>query len=236
MTAKSSTILGLFIAVGLIFLGYFLGESIIKFKSFERTVSVKGLAQKEVKADTVIWPIVYVRASNDLSELYDSLEKDTLKIEEFLKAKGFKKSEITITAPVITDKLADGYGGAKEIRFRYSSFEVLTVYTKNIDLARESMNSITKLGKAGITFKNRDYVNKVEYMFTKLNEVKPVMIQEATKNARASAQKFAEDSGSKLGKIKRANQGQFIISSRDKNTPYIKRIRVVSTIVYYLSD
>jgi hypothetical protein len=236
MNTKASVTLGLFIALGLFSLGYILGGSIVKFKSFERTVKVKGLAQKEVNADTVIWPIAYLRASNDLSKLYDELENDTSKIQAFLEKKGFTKDEITITAPSITDKMAQGYGGNQNIKFRYSAVEVLTVYTKNIDLARESMTDITKLGKAGITFRSNNYNNQTVYMFTGLNEIKPQMIQEVTRNARASAQKFAEDSQSTLGKIRKANQGQFSISARDKNTPYIKRVRVVSTIEYYLTD
>jgi len=236
MNTKASITLGLFIALGLFSLGYLLGGSIVKFKSFERTVSVKGLAQKEVKADVVIWPISYLRASNDLSKLYENLENDTARIHAFLEAKGFEKEEITVTAPAITDKMAQGYGGNQNIKYRYSAVEVLTVYTRNIDLARQSMTDITKLGKAGITFRNNAYEGKIEYMFTDLNAIKPQMIQEATRNARASALKFAEDSQSKLGKIRKANQGQFSIFSRDKNTPYIKRVRVVSTIEYYLSD
>lgn len=62
------------------------------------------------------------------------------------------------------------------------------------------------------------------------------MIEEATKNARASAEKFAQDSGSSLGKIRRANQGQFSITDRDSNTPYIKSVRVVTTVEYFLKD
>ena len=236
MNTKAAVVLGLFIALGLFSLGYVLGESIVKYKSFERSVSVKGLAQKEVKADVVIWPIVYLRANNNISKLYEELESDTSRIEQFLKENGFTKDEITVSAPSVVDKLANDYGNNQSIKYRYSAFEVLTVYTKNIDLARKCMTAITKLGKAGITFKNNNYDNKTEYMFTGLNAIKPKMIEEATKNARISAQKFAEDSQSKLGKIKRANQGQFSIYNRDKNTPYIKRVRVVSTIEYYLSD
>lgn len=236
MNTKTAITLGLFIALGLFSLGYSLGGSIVKFKSFERTVSVKGLSQKEVKSDIVIWPIAYLRASNDLSKLYNALEEDTKKIQSFLLGKGFSLDEITVTAPIVTDKMAQGYGNNKNIKFRYSAIEVLTVYTKNVDLARQSMIAITKLGKAGITFRNNSYENRVEYKFTALNQIKPEMIQEATRNARASAQKFAEDSQSELGKIRKAYQGQFSISSRDTNTPYIKRVRVVSTIEYYLSD
>lgn len=236
MNTKASIVLGLLIALGLFSLGYVLGGSIVKFKTLERVVTVKGLAQKEVKADTVIWPISYIRASNTLSSLYEDLESDRNRVYAFLKSQGFKEDEISVSAPTVTDKMAQSYGGGQKIKFRYSAIEVLTLYTKKVDFARVSMTAISRLGKAGITFRDNTYENRTEYLFSGLNEIKPEMIQEATRNARASAQKFAEDSQSRLGKIKRANQGQFSISARDKNTPYIKRVRVVSTVEYYLAD
>ena len=236
MNIKSSFTLGVFITVGLFLLGATLGKSLIQFKELERTVVVKGLAQKEVQSDIVIWPITFLRASNNLSELYNALESDTQKISSFLEKEGFKKEEISFSAPSVVDKIAQNYGGSSQPKFRYSATQVLTLYTKKIDTARESMNKITALGKAGITFRTDNYENKIEYIFTRLNEIKPAMIQEATKNARASAQTFADDSQSSLGKIKKARQGQFSISARDKNTPYIKRVRVVSTVEYYLAD
>jgi hypothetical protein len=236
MQTKSSLIIGISLMIGLFLLGFLLGGSIVKFKEFERTVVVKGLAQKEVKADVVIWPIQYLRADNNLENLYDELENDTKKIRAFLKQKGFKDSELSMSAPSITDKIAQNYGSAYQIKFRYNAYQTLTLYTKDIDKAREAMSKITSLGKTGITFRTNNYANKTEYLFTRLNEIKPQMIEEATKRARLSAQKFAEDSKSKLGKIKSARQGQFSITSRDRNTPYIKKVRVVSTIEYYLTD
>ena len=98
------------------------------------------------------------------------------------------------------------------------------------------MNSLVDLGKQGIAFAREGYQAQTEFLFTKLNEIKPAMIEEATKNAREVAEKFARDSSSKLGKIKRASQGQFSINNRDNNTPHIKNVRVVSTVEYYLSD
>ena len=98
------------------------------------------------------------------------------------------------------------------------------------------MNSLSKLGKKGIVFTGSNYQNQTEYIFTRLNEVKPEMIEEATRKAREVAEKFAADSQSRLGKIKKAYQGQFSISPRDKNNPHIKKVRVVSTVEYYLSD
>jgi len=98
------------------------------------------------------------------------------------------------------------------------------------------MSSLAQLGKQGIAFTGGNYQSKTEYIFTRLNDIKPEMIEEATTKAREVALKFSEDSRSKLGKIKRASQGQFSINARDKNNPHIKRIRVVSTVEYYLSD
>ena len=236
MSIKSSFVLGFFVSVGLLLLGLTLGGSLIKYKELERTVVVKGLAQKEVKADIVIWPITFLRASNNLSELYSDLESDAKKISRFLLKQGFAQKEISISAPSVTDKVAQNYGGTTQPKYRYSATQTITLYTEKIDLSRESMNKITALGKEGITFRTNSYENRVEYIYTKLNEIKPEMLQEATKNARASAQTFADDSQSSLGKIKKAKQGQFSITARDTNTPYIKRVRVVSTVEYYLAD
>lgn len=98
------------------------------------------------------------------------------------------------------------------------------------------MNKLAALGKKGIAFTGHSYQNSTEYLFTRLNEIKPIMVEEATTKAREVAEKFAKDSNSKLGKIKKAAQGQFSINNRDKNNPHIKKIRVVSTLEYYLSD
>ena len=98
------------------------------------------------------------------------------------------------------------------------------------------MTELSVLGKQGIVIRGHDYENRTEYLFTGLNDIKPDMIEEATRNARVVAEKFAADSDSSLGKIKQARQGQFSISDRDQNNPHMKKIRVVSTIEYYLSD
>jgi len=232
---KSSLILGVFIFLGLAILGYTLGSSAIRFKEFERTVSVKGLAEKEVPADIAVWPIHFTAANNDLAALYAKLEGDTKQIVEFLKANGFDKTEITVSAPAITDKLANEYGNTGNVQLRYTARQVVTVYSPKIDLVRSGANKLSELGKKGIAFGGEQYQQK-EFLFTRLNDVKPAMIGEATRKAREVAEKFANDSNSKLGKIKSANQGQFTVSDRDSNTPYIKNVRVVATVEYYLSD
>ncbi|WP_201353595.1 SIMPL domain-containing protein [Hydrogenimonas urashimensis] len=236
MRMKESLVLGLSIIVGLSSLGYLLGESIVRFKSFERSVTVKGLSEREYPADIALWPITFTRADNDLAALYESMEKDKKEIVAFLENAGFERNEITINGPAITDKLAQEYGGEQRVKFRYVARQSITVYTPRVKKVRESMQALTQLGKKGIVFERNEYGNRTEYLFTKLNSVKPEMIEEATRNARKVAQKFAKDSQSRLGKIKKARQGQFSITNRDKNTPYIKKVRVVSTIEYYLAD
>ncbi len=232
---KNSFVLGFFIFLGMVFLGFFLGSSAIKFKEYERSVTVKGLSEKEYPADIALWPIHFSSANNDLTELYASIEKNSNQIIDFLKASGFEKQEINTSPPRIIDKLAQGYEKTR-IEFRYNATQTITVYSTKIESVRLTMNKLVKLGKKGIIFTGGRYQNTVEYLFTRLNEIKPIMVEEATTKAREVAEKFAKDSNSKLGKIKKARQGQFSINSRDKNNPHIKKIRVVSTIEYYLSD
>lgn len=232
----NALILGASVFLGLTALGYLLGSAAIKFKEYERTVTVKGLAEHEYPADIVIWPIQFTAASNDLQDLYNTIEHSTAKIGNFLKARGVDATEISLSTPIITDKSAQSYGNAAPAEFRYTAVQTVTVYSGNIDVVRALMGDLAQLGKQGIAFTGGNYQSKTEYIFSRLNEVKPEMIEEATTKAREVALKFSEDSQSKLGKIKRASQGQFSINARDNNTPHIKRVRVVSTVEYYLSD
>jgi len=232
----SAFILGIFIALGLAALGYLLASAALDYKQFERTVTVKGLSEREYGADVVIWPIQFTAADNDLEKLYAQIESNTATIQAFLQAHGVAASEVTVSAPNITDKAAQQYGNNAGSEFRYTGVQTVTVYSPQVDAVRAVMSSLSALGKEGIVLSSGSYDSKIEYLFNRLNEVKPAMIEEATRQAREVAEKFAADSGSKLGKIKSASQGQFTISDRDKNNPHIKNVRVVSTIEYYLSD
>lgn len=233
---SNALILGSSLILGLALLAYLLGNAAIQYKEYERVVTVKGLSEQEFTADIVIWPIQFTVANNDLEKLYDSIEDATQKIKLFLHDKEISKNEISITTPSITDKSAQQYGGQSSAEFRYAAVQTVTVYSSKIDQVRVVMGELSALGKQGIVITGDDYQAQTEYLFTRLNEVKPEMIEEATRKAREVAEKFASDSKSQLGKIKRASQGQFSINARDKNNPHIKKIRVVSTVTYYLSD
>lgn len=232
----SALVLGVFIFLGLATLGYLLGNAAIKFKEYERTVTVKGLSEREYEADIVIWPIQFTEASNNLGELYGSIERSTEKIRVFLEENGISQEEITFSIPSITDKSAQQYGNQAKAEFRYTAMQTVTAYSKNIKSVRSVMGTLSELGKQGIVFSGGNYQSTTEYLFTRLNEAKPGMIEEATRKAREVAEKFASDSKSTLGKIRKASQGQFSINARDKNNPHIKKVRVVSTVEYYLSD
>lgn len=223
------------IAVGIIVLGFCIRAGFSSFSENARVVTVKGLAEKEVKADKVIWPIVFKELGNDLPALYESVNAKNKVVTGMLTEKGITADEITTNVDV-TDMKADAYT-ADRSPFRYRISSIITVNTKKVDTVLALLKEQPALIQKGvaITFSNYSYPS-IQFEYTGLNDIKPEMIQEATKNARKAAKQFADDSESKLGKIKAANQGQFSIEDRDQNTPYIKKVRVVTTIQYMLED
>jgi len=221
--------------IGLIFLGVFIKSAVTSLKSYDRVVSVKGLSEKEVPANRVIWPVVYKEIGNDLMTLYKSISEKNRIIIEYLKSKGLDEKEITISAPSIIDMSAERYQ-SQPSPYRYNITSILTVTSDKVDLVMSIISSQSELLQKGVALLAGDYQYQTQFVYTLLNDIKPVMIEEATKSAREAAEKFAKDSNSKLGKIKSANQGQFSIVDRDANTPQIKVVRVVSTVEYMLRD
>ncbi len=196
---------------------------------------MRGLCEKEVTANKVTWPIVSKEVGNDLNVIYRNIQKTNSAIVGFLKSNGITDSEISVNAPQVVDMQADRYNSTPA-PFRYNVTTVVVVTSAKVEAVNKLMTRQTELLKEGIAIVAGDYNYQTTYEYTDLNKVKPGMIAEATKNAREAAKKFAEDSDSRLGKIKTASQGQFSIENRDQYTPYIKRIRVVSTIDYFLKD
>lgn len=230
---KNWRIEALIISVGIILLGVMIKNGIDNFVDKERVVSVKGLAEMEVPANKVIWPLMYKDIGNDPALLYTNMVQKNNVIVQFLKNNGITDNEISIAPPEVIDMQAERYGD-RNINYRYNATSVITVTSLNVDTVRKLMSEQAELLRQGIAISGGDYRYSVSYEFTGLNDIKPQMIEEATKNARAAAEKFAKDSDSSLGKIRNASQGQFSISDRDANTPYIKSIRVVTTVNYYL--
>ncbi|MBR5829434.1 MAG: SIMPL domain-containing protein [Bacteroidaceae bacterium] len=216
---------------GLIVMGMFIMKGLRSIADRDQYVTVKGLAEREVLADKVVWPLPFKCVSNDMQQLYNEIEKNNNIVVGFLKDGGITEDEIIISAPAVTDRLAQSYV-PDNIKFRYQAEAVITVTSSQVEKVIDLMKKQVNLMKQGVIISN-EYNYNISFEYTSLNDIKPEMVEEATRNARAVAQKFAEDSGSNLGKIRQATQGQFSISS-DETTPQIKNIRVVTTVKYAL--
>lgn len=223
------------LAVSIAFLGLCIKWGIDDFANKDRNVTVKGLAEKEVEADKVTWPIPTKVLGNDLPELYQRINTTTAKVKAFLKQHDIKDDEINVNAPVVIDLNADQYSNNNR-GFRYNITSTITVTSQNVKLVRSIMAKQGELLKQGVAVLDGGYENRITYEYVGFRKMKPQMMQEAIKNAEATAQEFATNSNSKLNKITKADQGQFSIDDRDANTPYIKKVRVVTTITYSLKD
>ena len=232
---KNNNFLAVCLLTGLVILGAMIPVAVSKFRAYDRTVNVKGLSEMEVKADKVIWPIPFTVVGNDLNAVYSQIDRNTKEIMEFLTSGGISADEISVSLPTISDKYAQEYG-SNDRAYRYFSKNVVTVCTDKVDTVLALMPRQSELLKKGIIGSGNSWENQVQFQFEGLNGIKPEMIEDATKNAREAAEKFAKDSDSRLGKIKTASQGTFTISDRDSNTPYIKKVRVVSSVTYYLKN
>lgn len=231
---KGKVFLGICIFAGLTVLGLMLPKAANEFRSFERVVSVKGLCEREVPADKVIWPLTFKVLGDELSSVNAEIEKNQKAIKSFLMAGGIEESEITISIPSISDKYASEYG-SNDRYYRYVANNTVQVCSHSIDKVMKLMQDQMSLIRKGINLET-GWDSEPSFYFEGLNEIKPEMIEEATRNAREVALKFAKDSESKLGKIRNASQGTFSIDDRDSNTPQIKRVRIVTYVDYYLKN
>jgi hypothetical protein len=234
--SRSLVVLGASILLAFIALGWLIGNAAIDVKRFDRTVAVKGLSEREVPADVAIWPLTFQDAGNDLNALFESLQRKNGLISKFLTGHGILPAAITVGPPAVTDLYAQSYGNQNNIVYRYTARSTITVYSNDVEAVRKAMSDVIALGKQGVALSGDGYENQARFEFTGLSALKPAMIEEATKNARTVAEKFAADSGSRLGHIRSAQQGQFSIENRDATTPHIKKVRVVATIEYHLAN
>ena len=244
---RSAAVLGVCLMLGLIVGGWLLGSQIKATRLADRYVTVKGLVERTVKADTAIWPVTFKEAGNDLPSVFAKSEADKNAVLKFFSGQGIAPDEITVGQIQVTDKLANEYGGANNNGPRYIVQQTVTVNSKDVDKIAKAGQKTAELVQAGIVV-GGGYGQGIRYVFNGLNALKPDMITEATKNARASAERFAADSGSEVGGIRAANQGVFSISSADAGSAagdgdggggsadasIMKKVRVVATVDYYL--
>ena len=251
-TARGGIVLvGLLLALGLIIAGWVLGAQIKATRLSDRYVTVKGLVERRVKSDLAIWPLTYKEAGDDLSSLYAKTEADKKTVLQFLADQGIQPSEIELGVVRVVDTQANEYGGGNRAPHRYIVEQQITVRTPRVDQVAAAAQKTMQLLQKSIVL-NSNPGQCVMYKFTGLNSIKPDMITEATRNARAAADRFAADSGSKVGAIRQANQGVFSILGADQggatgepgengggdnfsaDSSLMKTVRIVTTVQYYL--
>ena len=199
----------------------------------DKTVSVRGLAEREVDADLAVWPLTFSLGSNDLTELQKDILAKTEIVKSYLAEYELSSEDFTVQSPSITDNSMNPYMDKNQVRYTYIAETVVLVRSSKVEQVKKAQSDSLKLMSDGIAV-SKDYKSKISFEFTKLNDIKPQMIAEATKNARTAAEQFARDSGSKVGKIKRASQGLFSIEDAAADLSERKTIRVVTTVEYLL--
>ncbi len=232
----AAAILGGLVGIGLALAGFFVGEALKEARSAERFVTVRGFAERNVESDLVIWPITFRDTGNDLAELQKVVDSHKAEVRTFLASAGFKPEEVSEMPPQVNDLKAQAYGDGQKREYRYIATATITLRTPDVKAAKKAMEDSGKLVLRGIVLAEQDYARSTEFLFTALNDIKPEMIAEATKNAREAAEQFARDSGARVGSIRRASQGLFTIDDRDKGSPDHKKVRVVTTVEYFLSN
>ena len=199
----------------------------------ERSVSVRGLAEREVDADLAVWNMSFSMGENNLESMQRSIVEKTEVIKKYLIKHGLEESDFTVKPAAITDNSLNSYMDQTKITYKFVARQTILVRSEKIEAVKSAYADSLELVSAGIAV-NQDYDSKVSYEFTKLNDIKPEMIAEATKNARTAAEQFAHDSNSKVGKIKKATQGLFTIEDAAVGLEDKKSVRVVNTVEYLL--
>ena len=248
LTNGSTALLGLFLALGLMFGAWILGSQIKATRLSDRYVTVKGLVERQVKSDLAIWPISSKEAGDDLASVYARTEADKNTVQQFLAQQGILPAEIELGVVRVVDTQANEFGGGQRAPHRYIIEQQITVRTSRVDQVAAAAQKTMQLVQKGIVLNsNPGQGQGVSYKFTGLNSIKPDMITEATRNARAAADRFAADSGARVGGIRQANQGVFTILAAEQgsepsefvapgaaDTSLLKTVRIVTTVQYYL--
>lgn len=233
----SIIIIGICVSISLLFVGFFIYKGLKTFSDKERIVSVRGLSEMIVDADYANLKIKYTEGDNDMQSLLNKIEDNNNKIVSFIKSNGLTDSEINLGVPVIKDKKNTEYNNNYSSNsLRYYCEETITIQSNKVENVRKIELSQFDLYKQGITLSQSsyEYEGDSKYTFTKLNDIKPKMIEESTNNARIAGEQFSKNSKSKLGGIKSAYQGQFEITPTEN--PLKLKVRVVSSISYFLND
>ena len=231
----SAAIAGGLLALGVAVAGVMIGKGVENARVGDRSVTVRGLSERVVKADLAVLPLKFATAGDDLQAVQADVDADTAAVRKFLAAQGYQSSEIDLGRLEVTDQFAREYQ-QQNVAARYRVAQTVIVRTNNVDRVQATTRQLDELIRQGVVL--QDYAGP-SYLFTKLNDVRPAMIAEATASARSGAQQFAKDAGADLGGIRSATQGSFEILGRDDigyeaNSQVFKKLRVVTTVSYQL--
>ena len=231
----SAAIAGALLAAGVAVAGALVGKGVENARVGDRSVTVRGLSERIVKADLAVMPLKFAAAGDDLQAVQADIDADTAAVRRFLAAQGYQPSEIDLGRLEVTDQYAREYQ-QQNVAARYRVAQTVLARTTNVDRVQATTRQLDQLIRQGVVL--QDYTGP-SYLFTKLNDVRPAMIAEATASARTGAQQFAKDAGANLGGIRSATQGSFEILGRDEigyeaNSQVFKKLRVVTTVSYQL--
>ena len=234
ITTRSFLVLGLSLVLGLAVFGFQVERAVRTGREFDRFLTVKGLSEREVKANLAIWPIRFSVDAEDLGALKNAMETNrALSAVAYLQESGIDTNEIKLGLPEVSDRL-DERIQANRPALPIWGVVTLVVRSPNVDVVKKAIQGADKLLEKGVTLTGEGYGDHTEFIFNAVNDVKPAMIKEATANARIAAEKFAQDSNSKVGRIRRATQGVLEIEDRDAASPEWKVLRVVTTVDFFL--
>lgn len=232
MERSRPALAALLLALGLVAAGWLGAQGLARLRTQDRYVTVKGSAERIVDADLVVWPLPHSVSGNDLVDVQRQLDANTEAIRAFFTDAGFSAGEIVLSPPRLEDRWAYAWGDQRPPE-RYRSSMTVTLRTARVADALAALRRSGQLVGRGVMIGEG---SQPEFAYTGLNDVKPALIAEATANARRSAQQFADDSGARLGGIRTANQGVVSIEDRDQGSPQVKKVRVVTTVEYFLRD
>lgn len=225
------------VGAGVAVVGLAVSNGLERFRLADRTVTVKGLAEKDVESDFATWTLVFRRGGNTFGEVQKALASDRDAVLAFLKARGFQDAEIEVRPLAVQDLFAREYGGGQQA-LRYQGTGQVKVKSARVAEVQGAALAVDPLIQAGVQL-SAEGNGGPQFQLRGFNDVKAPLLSEATRNAREQAQKFAAEAGATLGPLKVANQGVISISGADGSEhdsagSRVKRLRVVSTFVYEL--
>lgn len=235
VTTRSFAVLGVLLAAGLAIFGFQIKQAVKKGRDFDRYLIVRGLSEREVKATLAIWPLKYAVMADDLPSLKAKMDECRGVIGDYLKDHSISDSEVSVGLPSISDR-AETEREQKNVLAlpRYKAVCTLVVRSPKVDLVKQAIQQGDRLLEKGIAIVSSEYGDSPQFHFQDINGIKPSMIQEATANARAAAEKFASDSKARVGAIRKASQGALELNDRDEASPEQKILRVVTTVEFFL--